>query len=634
MKTFLACAFFIYCLDVRAQVDSAFYLQTINIEASHLDGYFINNNSREIDSSSLSAYSGHSFSELLQEKSPIYIRQYGGEGQLSSISFRGTTPNHTTLSWNGVEIQSQTLGLADFSSFPVFLISDLTLYPGAGSSFLGSGSIGGGIVLETNLNRTKGNNGSFQYQIGSFGKQSFGIANSGGTSKTSYFFRAFYSHIDNDFEVSYRGDTYRQNNAQSELFGLVSGLNLDLGTLGQLKTEIWLNQHDRNVQPIIGDFNAEDNLIDRNFRYNLSYRKNAAKSLHEFSYSFILDNQVFNNGSPVITERSVFRTSHEWYFGRKFSVLVGADASLVNAQVSNYASDTTQNRASVFSSIKYRPLKPLELSFNISKPWIQGIKVPYLPQFLVNYTLHESSIYTVEATANASLNFRAPTLNDLFWSPGGNLNLKSETGRSLEIGIQNSYKANQLSLDLDIDAYINNINDMIQWIPGGSEIGDEGNILNFWYPENVREVQIRGFEVNANITHQINSFSYSLTSNYNYNSSLNKTIRDEFDRSLDKQLPYVPKHKGGVGFSLSYYDFGFQWQTSITGRRFTEANNEREIEAFEVTNLRFFKSLSIGKNQILNLSFDIRNVFNRKYFNYELRATPGINYLLSVNFKY
>ncbi len=617
-----------------AQEDSAFYLQTVNIESSHLDGYFINNNSREIDSASLSAYSGHSFSELLQEKSPIYIRQYGGEGQLSSISFRGTTPNHTALRWNGVEIQSQTLGQADFSSFPVFLISDLTLYPGAGSSFLGSGSIGGGIVLETNLNRLKGNNGSFQYQIGSFGKQSFGIANSGGTSKTSYFFRAFYSHIGNDFEVNYRGDTYNQNNAQSELLGIVTGLNLDLGNVGQLKTEIWLNQHDRNVQPLIGDFNAEDYLIDQNLRYNLSFRKNTAKSLHEFSYSFILDNQVFNNGSPVITERSIFRTSHEWYFGTKFSVLAGADASLVNAQVSNYAADTTQNRASVFSSLKYQPSKPLEVSFSISKPWIQGIGVPLLPQLLINFSLYESSKYIIEATANASMNFRAPTLNDLFWSPGGNSNLKPETGKSLEIGLQNSFKSNQFTLDLDIDAYINEINDMIQWIPGGREVGDEGNILNFWYPENVREVQIRGFEVNANITHQINSFSYSLTSNYNYNSSLNKTIRDEFDRSLDKQLPYAPKHKGGVGFSLSYYDFGFQWQTSITGRRFTEANNEREIEAFEVTNIRFFKPLILTKNQVLNLSFDIRNVFNREYFNYELRATPGINYLLTVNFKY
>ncbi|MFT5640864.1 MAG: vitamin B12 transporter, partial [Cyclobacteriaceae bacterium] len=45
-----------------------------------------------LDKEIVSQYAGNSFSELLQENTGLYIRKYGGEGQLSSVSFRGTTP--------------------------------------------------------------------------------------------------------------------------------------------------------------------------------------------------------------------------------------------------------------------------------------------------------------------------------------------------------------------------------------------------------------------------------------------------------------------------------------------------------------------------------------------------------------
>lgn len=44
----------------------------------------------------LEAYSARSLGDLLQEKSPVFVRQYGA-GMLASPSFRGTSAGHTAV---------------------------------------------------------------------------------------------------------------------------------------------------------------------------------------------------------------------------------------------------------------------------------------------------------------------------------------------------------------------------------------------------------------------------------------------------------------------------------------------------------------------------------------------------------
>src|SRR5687767_7836804 len=60
----------------------------------------------------------------------IYFKTYGN-GQLSTIAFRGTSASHTAVLWNGMNINSPTLGQTDFSLFPVYLLDDITLQYGA-----------------------------------------------------------------------------------------------------------------------------------------------------------------------------------------------------------------------------------------------------------------------------------------------------------------------------------------------------------------------------------------------------------------------------------------------------------------------------------------------------------------------
>ena len=70
-------------------------------------------------------------------------------GDLASPSFRGTGASQTVIDWNGININSPTLGQADLSLIPVGLIDDIHIYYGGASLLLNNGGIGGAINLET-----------------------------------------------------------------------------------------------------------------------------------------------------------------------------------------------------------------------------------------------------------------------------------------------------------------------------------------------------------------------------------------------------------------------------------------------------------------------------------------------------
>ncbi|NJL13466.1 MAG: TonB-dependent receptor plug domain-containing protein [Microscillaceae bacterium] len=56
--------------------------------------------------------------QLLQALSSLYVREYGPQ-QLSSLSFRGTGSSHTAVLWQGININSPTLGMSDLGTLPV-----------------------------------------------------------------------------------------------------------------------------------------------------------------------------------------------------------------------------------------------------------------------------------------------------------------------------------------------------------------------------------------------------------------------------------------------------------------------------------------------------------------------------------
>ncbi|HZX72945.1 MAG TPA: Plug domain-containing protein, partial [Cyclobacteriaceae bacterium] len=93
-------------------------LKEVTIYGLPEEKYLAGSSIEKVDSSLQKTYSSNHLGEVLSYQLPIYFRNYGN-GMISGISMRGTTPQHTAVLWNGININSFSLGQADFSILPM-----------------------------------------------------------------------------------------------------------------------------------------------------------------------------------------------------------------------------------------------------------------------------------------------------------------------------------------------------------------------------------------------------------------------------------------------------------------------------------------------------------------------------------
>ncbi|MEG2772061.1 MAG: Plug domain-containing protein, partial [Alistipes sp.] len=108
-----------------------------------------------------------SLADVLSANSTVFIKSYG-RATLATASFRGTSPSHTQVTWNGMKVNSPMLGQVDFSLIPSYFIDDANLYYGAGSVSIAGGGLGGAVTLGTEQVKEPGFNLRYIQGIGSF----------------------------------------------------------------------------------------------------------------------------------------------------------------------------------------------------------------------------------------------------------------------------------------------------------------------------------------------------------------------------------------------------------------------------------------------------------------------------------
>ena len=91
----------------------------------------------QLDSTVLHDNISLSMADVLTQNANLFIKSYG-RATLATAEFRGTSPSHTQVTWNGMRINSPMLGTVDFSMIPAFFIDAATLLHGASSIALSS----------------------------------------------------------------------------------------------------------------------------------------------------------------------------------------------------------------------------------------------------------------------------------------------------------------------------------------------------------------------------------------------------------------------------------------------------------------------------------------------------------------
>jgi iron complex outermembrane receptor protein len=581
-----------------------------------------------LDSLALAQYRGGTLVELLEARTPLYFKNYG-PGQLASISLRGTAARHTAVLWQGFNINIPSLGEADFAILPVGAATSIAVQPGPAAALYGSGAIGGVVLLDQEIDWRRGLRGSLQGDAGSWGLRGGSLAVRGATARVAARTTASYRTAQNDYPYTIqeaRGPaTYRLPNAAlRHQWSLSQDVALRLGARGELTATAWLTDTDRDIMPSVYAAPTQTRELDKSRRLLLGYR-HLASARRQWSVRGAWFEDVLDYLDGGATSHSLMRTTqaqaeHTAALGERGSLRVGAEVQHFAADIDGYGpTAVAENRAAAFALLRYDPRPGLRLSGNLRQALLPGGAAPLTPTVGVEWdwlggpAAADSVRPQLTFKASASRSYRAPTLNERYWRPGGNPDLRPESGWGYEGGAQLRQPLGPLaSLLLEATAFQQLVDDWVQWTP---------NDRGIWSPRNLRQVRSQGLE--TSLAYRLRRGPYRLHARAAY--SLTRTTKvqgapADYD-PVGVQLMYVPRNQATIVADQQYRGWVLSAQASATGRRYIDASAIEFLPAYAVAGATLGHTWQLA-GYALTSSLRLSNLLNQSYFGYPGRPAP------------
>jgi len=612
-------------LPVLAQTDSVMKknLREISINAERSDLFNFGLNTDKPDSLLKHFVNSQNLGSLLDISSGIVIRSYG-PGCLASTSLRGGTAQQTSLNWNGLTINSPVNGLNDLNLIPNFLFGNINVVPGLAGSIQGSSSIGGGINLSDNLLINKGVSGQALQSVGSFGNFTngfkFNYSQKNWKSSTAW----IYNQALNNFPFINRAEFGQPKqileNALGKTFSILHQSNLNTARMGSFKIWYWGSAAKREIPSTMLTYNSKAFQDDQSHKGMLqwSYQlKNLGlkyRSLWQNDY-LVYDDSASYLRSVSTSNLFVNDAEVRINFNHLDVLSFGVLQTNSFAQATNYTSTAVRNQTAFWSTYQISILKLKSIfTINFREEWLGDHRLPIIPGFGFRTKLNKS----IEIYGQLSRVYRIPTLNDLYWNPGGNLLLKPETGWAEEL----SFRYNLKTFDISLTGFSRIISNWILWQPINAQI---------WSPINIGQVKSQGIELRSNLILKLNS---KIVSKFGMQANYTESFNDEkSDANYGKQLIYIPLNKVSGTAGISYLNSSFLVSALFVGKRYSSSDNEDIMQSYGLLNLALSQSFSIKKTKG-DLFFKANNVLNKMYEAIIWRPMPGFNVELGVNYKF
>lgn len=657
-----ACISLLACLMVSPVFsqgirDSVFRIEGVSVAAERI---FVKEQAgmkqTEVDSTVLQNKIALSLSDLLSENTPVFIKNHG-RGALATASFRGTSASHTQVNWNGISINSPMAGMVDFSLIPVYLIDDLNLKHGPASLADGVGGIGGSINLRNLAGWNDKRSLSYIQGIGSYSTFDeffqLGLGNKKIRSKT----RVYHNQSGNDYTFVNRGianidpqsgalshpiDT--NDHAAYTRYGLLQELYYRPSMKHVISMKYWGQYADRTIPrptsyegPDNSNLNSQqdsDHKVVADWKYYSSIGKWMVRSGYSgknLDYSQM--NRVPGLGLvPAIfsesRQNSLFSTlSYSGERGKDFSYEAKLDMNFHKVasadSVSGLSYEGRRNELSLLVALRKSFADRLHLNLMLHQEWVDGEWLPFIPFLGMEIRLLDGADLLLKG--NVARNYHLPSLNDLYWQPGGNPELRPERGFSLETGLEYQQQQGAHLIKTELTLYRTDIQDWILWIP---------SYRGFWEPRNISRVLSKGVEYSIQFQGKWSEFGYKVSATYAYTSSINYGDPGIWgDNSYGKQLVYIPLHSGNMLMHLSWRKFFLSYQYNAYSERYTTSSND--VSRRDWLYPYIMNDASAGasfpmRRVDFSVELKVYNLFNEAYHSVLYRPMPGRNYHLVI----
>jgi len=521
----------------------------------------------------------------------LSIRQYGPSG-IGTLSRRGADPSQLQILWNGIVLNNPMLGMTDLGLLQNDAQSRIALTEGSSGSFYGSGSVGGTLSMQHVQPEKIGESLASSFTAGSFGRIQANADCRIKSSKSFFIWDNQWLNVKNNFPYKIE-NTSNANMQYAEREQRKSRIS---SGLHYRKWDVALHSEwqkgERGLGTSAGGTSSLGWQADENKRIALLANYQSSKVKWVQRLGFIQDNFVFQplaNQYKDSSRSQSLQYQQEWHFTvGGWNVIVGADLWQVSGKTRAYTKQAQQLFPAQFLSL-FKQNKKYRIAASSRWEWHE--------QILVNAVSGEYALgKVIKFKSFVSNSFRRPTLNDQYWSLGGNANIKPERGGNAEAGLAAKWMQGNVKADIAATLWARYLNNPIVWLP-------ENNI---WTASNMQRGDYYGTQFSAVLSGLIGQTQWQCHTTAEW------CRAEMLKNDVQFRALFVPAFSGACFLKLQrnkwFMNTGCNWQTM----RYTSTDNLSSLPGYTLFSVQTGKELRF-KQHNLSLSAGADNIFNRSY---------------------
>ena len=576
---------------------------------------------------------GNQLADVLKIADGVYVKDYGFNSGLKTLSVNSTQSEQTLLIYNGMRLNSRQNSYFDTGLLRLDDVASITISKGGSSALYGSDAIGGVInIITTGSEQTDKRKFGFESKAGI---GSYGIKNIYGkisyNSGKNYSFYASYLHeaSDNKYEYNYyngfsnvlkarENSDYKNHfaniNANVRLsknsivnwFAIYSYWNRGLPGIETGYNSSTSRQIDRDVITSV-NLNSKSNG-NINYSGNLGFRYSLMSYFDTATYSFV---------NPINSFYKLRVLSHTGIISIRINNKTETKV-IYEGSYTDFLSNETERGKSFQAglsvnfqrSFDIQPIKRLTIFPSLRYDYYSNLSQPHIVTGKIGVNLQPFKKANFALKGSIGNNFRVPSFNDMYWNGLGSKTLRPEKSVSIDAGFIYSFIFFAV-FETEASYFQIRTIDRILWSPGA---------FNIWRPDNIGEVISQGTDLSVKAKLNLNK-NFEIHSGINFNiSESKKTSKDsENDPTYNKQLIYIPKQQFKANLVINYLptskylkSLSLTFCYNYAGKRYSNLENTvfaPYYEVFDGNIQSVFKLKSIE----LGVKFSVNNILKSDY---------------------
>ncbi|MEO5787955.1 TonB-dependent receptor [Gelidibacter sp.] len=598
-----------------------------------------------------------SVADALRYFSGIQLKDYGGIGGIKTVNVRSMGSQHTGVFFDGIQLGNAQNGQVDLGKFSLDNMEKVSLYQGQHSEMQQSAksyASANTIYLQTKTPKFEPGE-TYQLAVGvrsgSFGLFNPSInlnykINNALSARVSTELVSAHGRYKFQYSNGVYDTTAVRNNADIRSYRVEASVHGQHKNQDTWNVKYYHYNSERGLPGAIvaNRFARPQRLWDRNdflqadYKHQFSERYSVkVRGKYGVDYSRYLDPEIVTTSGfleNTYDQQEYYLSLVHTYKAKSYwtlSLATDVQQNVMQANLYRFAypkrntllnvlaSDLTFDRFTIQTSILstgiYESVKYYEAADDFQE---------FSPTLLFNVQPFASPDLRLRGFYKKM--FRMPSFNDLYYTFVGNTFLNPEYSEQVNLGFSWQNEIWNTVFNVTSDIYKIWITDKIVAIPGTN--------LFRWTMYNLGEVETNGIETNMTTSGKIGpEFNYTTILTYTFQESLDVTPGGN---SFGQQIPYVPKHSGGLSLMLDYKAISLNYSFIYTGERYSQKANiaSNYLQPWYTHDMSINYALPFSGKNPLKLGLEVNNLFDQQYAVIKNFPMPGRSFRLNLNYEF